>query len=177
MARELASAAASVLVVEKRPTSAATCTTRPTRPASSQHRYGRTSSTPTTSAPSIRAPLHRQVLRKHEVLADWYGTYPPKPFNKNSWRSPASRRPRAHEKLVDTFGDERKVTITELRRDDPELSEVADFVYKNVFLTTRRSRGLTPYEADLRHGARARVRVARQPLLPDASPGHAADWL
>ena len=68
---------------------------------------------------------------QHHVLADWYGTYLPVPFNKNSMEIAFGEERAAHliEKLVDTFGDERKVTINALReQDDPELAEIADFV-------------------------------------------------
>ena len=52
--------------------------------------------------------------------------------------------------MIDKFGDERKVTITELRaQDDPELAEIADYVYNNVFLYyTQKQWGLTPDEVD-----------------------------
>ncbi len=89
---------------------------------------------------------------QHRVLADWYGTYMPVPFNKESLRI-AFGKDRASElidKLISTFGDERKVTINELRaQKDPDLIEVADFVYKNVFLFyTQKQWGLTPEEVD-----------------------------
>ena len=102
---------------------------------------------------------------QHEVLADWYGTYLPVPFNKNSMEIAfgEEKAARLTEKLVDTFGDERKVTITELRaQDDPELSEIADFVYKNVFLYyTQKQWGLTPEEVDPSVTARVPVFVSR----------------
>ena len=89
---------------------------------------------------------------QHRVLADWYGTYMPVPFNKNSMEIAFGdeKAARLIEKLVDTFGDERKVTINELRaQEDPELQEVADFVYQNVFLYyTQKQWGLTPEEVD-----------------------------
>ena len=67
------------------------------------------------------------------------------------------------EKLIDTFGDERKVTINELReQDDPELAEIADFVYKNVFLYyTQKQWGLTPEEVDPSVTARVPVFISR----------------
>ena len=102
---------------------------------------------------------------QHEVLADWYGTYLPVPFNKNSMEIAFGEERAAHltQKLIDTFGDERKVTITELReQDDPELSEIADFVYRNVFLYyTQKQWGLTPEEVDPSVTARVPVFVSR----------------
>ena len=102
---------------------------------------------------------------QHRVLADWYGTYMPVPFNKNSMEIAFGEEKAAHyiEKLIDTFGDERKVTINELReQDDPELAEIADFVYKNVFLYyTQKQWGLTPEEVDPSVTARVPVFISR----------------
>ena len=102
---------------------------------------------------------------EHEVLADWYGTYMPVPFNKNSMEIAfgEEKAARLTEKLIETFGDERKVTINELReQDDPELSEIADFIYKNVFLYyTQKQWGLTPEEVDPSVTARVPVFVSR----------------
>lgn len=102
---------------------------------------------------------------QHHVLADWYGTYMPVPFNKNSMEIAFGEEKAAHliQKLIDTFGDERKVTINELReQDDPELSEIADFVYKNVFLYyTQKQWGQTPEEVDPSVTARVPVFISR----------------
>lgn len=102
---------------------------------------------------------------EHEVLASWYGTYMPVPFNKNSMEIAfgEEKSARLTEKLIETFGDERKVTINELRaQDDPELSEIADFIYKNVFLYyTQKQWGLTPEEVDPSVTARVPVFVSR----------------
>lgn len=102
---------------------------------------------------------------EHEVLANWYGTYMPVPFNKNSMEivfGPA-KAAKLTAKLIETFGDERKVTINELRaQDDPELTEVADFIYKNVFLYyTQKQWGLTPEEVDPSVTARVPVFLSR----------------
>ena len=73
----------------------------------------------------------------HEVLADVFGTYLPVPFNKVSLRL-AFGPERGEEliaKLVDRFGDGAKVPISDLRREsDPDLNEIADYVWNNVFL-------------------------------------------
>lgn len=101
----------------------------------------------------------------HEVLADWYGTYLPVPFNKNSMEIAfgVERAAQLIDKLIDTFGDERKVTINELReQDDPDLQEVAEFVYQNVFLHyTLKQWGLTPDEVDPSVTARVPVFISR----------------
>ncbi len=102
---------------------------------------------------------------QHKVLADWFGTYMPVPFNKNSMEIAfgAEKAARLIEKLIATFGDERKVTINELRaQEDPELAEVADFVYENVFLYyTQKQWGLTPEEVDPSVTARVPVFISR----------------
>ena len=117
---------------------------------------------------------------EHEVLADWYGTYMPVPFNKNSMEIVYGEEKAARliDKLIETFGDERKVTINELRaQDDPELSEIADFIYKNVFLYyTQKQWGLTPEEVDPSVTARVPVFVSRDNrYFQDAYQGMPAD--
>lgn len=105
------------------------------------------------------------ISYQHKVLADWYGTYMPVPFNKNSMEIAFGEEKAEHliQKLIDAFGDERKVTITELReQEDPELAEIADFVYKNVFLYyTQKQWGLTPDEVDPSVTARVPVFISR----------------
>lgn len=102
---------------------------------------------------------------QHRVLADWYGTYMPVPFNKKSIEIAFGEEKGAHliEKLVAKYGDEVKVTINELReQDDPELAELADFVYKNVFLYyTQKQWGQTPEEIDPSVTARVPVFISR----------------
>ncbi|MGI6104994.1 MAG: UDP-galactopyranose mutase [Raoultibacter sp.] len=102
---------------------------------------------------------------EHTVLADWFGTYIPVPFNKNSMEIVFGEEKAAlyTQKLIDTFGDEVKVTINELREmKDPELTEIADFVYKNVFLYyTQKQWGLTPEEVDPSVTARVPVFISR----------------
>ncbi|MEG2850074.1 MAG: FAD-dependent oxidoreductase, partial [Raoultibacter sp.] len=102
---------------------------------------------------------------QHAVLADWYGTYLPVPFNKNSMEIAfgEEKAARLTEKLIEEFGDERKVTINELRsKKDPDLTEIADFIYENVFLHyTQKQWGLTPEEVDPSVTARVPVFVSR----------------
>ena len=53
-------------------------------------------------------------------------------------------------KLVTTFGQDKKVPIMDLRkRNDPDLAELADYVYQNVFLYyTMKQWGKTPDQID-----------------------------
>ena len=102
---------------------------------------------------------------EHEVLANVYGTYMPVPFNKNSMEIAfgSEEAARLTAKLIETFGDERKVTINELRSlDDPDLAKVADYIYANVFLYyTQKQWGLTPEEVDPSVTARVPVFLSR----------------
>ena len=107
---------------------------------------------------------------QHEVLAnlgteEQPGPFIPVPFNKNSIETvfDAETAQRYIDKLVNTFGDERKVPIIELREsDDPELAEIADFVYDNVFLRyTQKQWGLTPEQVDPSVTARVPVFISR----------------
>ena len=88
----------------------------------------------------------------HKVLADISGTLVPVPFNHQSLLAAfgEERGERLYQKLVATFGRDRKVPILELReKDDPELEEVADYVYENVFLHyTMKQWGKTPDQID-----------------------------
>lgn len=102
---------------------------------------------------------------QHNVLSNWHDTYLPVPFNKNSMEI-AFGQERADEliqKLIDTFGDNTRVTITQLReQEDPDLKEVADFVYQNVFLYyTQKQWGLTPDQVDPSVVARVPVLISR----------------
>ena len=86
---------------------------------------------------------------QHKVLADVHGTLMPVPFNHSSLKL-AFGDERLYQKLVATFGENKKVPIMELRdKNDPELSEVADYVYENVFLHyTMKQWGKTPDQID-----------------------------
>ena len=89
---------------------------------------------------------------QHKVLANIHGTLMPVPFNHRSLKLAFGEEKGEHlyQKLVATFGEGRKVPIMELReQDDPELSEVADYVYENVFLHyTMKQWGQTPDQID-----------------------------
>lgn len=88
----------------------------------------------------------------HKVLANISGTLVPVPFNHQSLLAAfgEERGERLYQKLVATFGRDRKVPILELReKDDPELEEVADYIYENVFLHyTMKQWGKTPDQID-----------------------------
>lgn len=89
---------------------------------------------------------------QHKVLANIHGTLMPVPFNHTSLKLAfgEDRGEELYRKLVDTFGEDKKVPIMELRqKNDPDLQEVADYVYENVFLYyTMKQWGQTPNQID-----------------------------
>lgn len=89
---------------------------------------------------------------QHKVLANIHGTLMPVPFNHTSLKLAFGEEHGEHlyEKLVATFGENKKVPIMELReKNDAELVEVADYVYENVFLYyTMKQWGKTPDQID-----------------------------
>ena len=166
-ARELAERGGmKVLVIEKRPHIAGNMYDEYDEAGILVHRYGpHIFHTNNKQAYDYLARFTTWSAYQHCVLADWYGTYMPVPFNKNSMEIAFGdeKAARLIQKLVDTFGDERKVTINELRaQSDPELQEIADFIYQNVFLYyTQKQWGLTPDEVDPSVTARVPVFVSR----------------
>ncbi|WP_028264338.1 UDP-galactopyranose mutase [Atopobium fossor] len=89
---------------------------------------------------------------EHKVLANINGTLMPVPFNHTSLKLAFGdeKGERLYQKLVATFGENKKVPIMELRdKNDEELAEVADYVYENVFLYyTMKQWGKTPDQID-----------------------------
>ena len=89
---------------------------------------------------------------QHKVLANIHGTLMPVPFNHRSLKLAfgEEKGERLYQKLVETFGENKKVPIMELReKNDPELAEVADYVFENVFLHyTMKQWGQTPDQID-----------------------------
>ncbi len=104
----------------------------------------------------------------HKVLANVHGQLMPVPFNHQSLKIAFGdeKGERLYQKLVATFGQDKKVPIMELReKNDPELSEIADYVYENVFLRyTMKQWGKTPDEIDPAVMGRVPVFVGRQAL-------------
>ena len=85
----------------------------------------------------------------------------PVPFNLVSLRAafPPEDAARLEDKLVSAYGREKKVTILELRQNpDPEIAELADYVYEHVFVHyTMKQWGQTPEEIDPATTARVPV--------------------
>ena len=89
---------------------------------------------------------------QHCVVGNVYGKIIPVPFNINSLHLvyDEEKANRLEKKLIDTYGLEKKVPILELRNnEDPEVKEVAEYVYENVFLKyTMKQWGKKPNEID-----------------------------
>ena len=102
---------------------------------------------------------------QHEVAGNVYGKLIPVPFNLNSLHMvyDSEKADRLEKMLVETYGMEKKVTILELRKNDNlELAELADYVYKNVFLYyTQKQWGLSPVQIDPAVTARVPVFISR----------------
>ena len=85
----------------------------------------------------------------------------PVPFNLVSLRAafPPEQAAALEQKLLETYGAERKVTILELRESsDPDLRALADFVYEHVFVRyTMKQWGQKPEEIDPATTARVPV--------------------
>ena len=89
----------------------------------------------------------------------------PVPFNLDSMETafgPEEGR-RLGEKLLATYGPEKKVTILELRQNpDPEIAAIADYVYEHVFVHyTMKQWGQKPEEIDPNTTARVPVFLSR----------------
>ncbi len=102
---------------------------------------------------------------QHRVVANVYGQLMPVPFNLHSLgvAFDGEKAARLEKKLIEQYGQECKVSILELRKNtDPELSELADYVYEHIFLHyTTKQWGLTPEEIDPATTARVPVFVSR----------------
>ena len=88
----------------------------------------------------------------HKVVANIHGTLMPIPFNLNTLHMvyKKEKADRLEEKLISSFGRDTRVPILKLREnEDPEIQEIANYVYENVFLKyTMKQWGQTPEEID-----------------------------
>lgn len=89
----------------------------------------------------------------------------PVPFNLTSLETAFGTEEgrRLGEKLIAAYGKEKKVTILELRKNpDPEISALADYVYRHVFVQyTMKQWGQKPEEIDPNTTARVPVFLSR----------------
>lgn len=127
-----------VLVIEKRSHIAGNCYDRPDEYGILIHEYG-----PHifhTQDEGVREFLSRFTKWYdfgHEVVAKVDGKLIPVPFNLNTLHMvyDKEKADRLEKKLLDEYGQGSRVTIMELRENtDPDVREIADYVYKNIFL-------------------------------------------
>ena len=102
---------------------------------------------------------------QHRVVANVHGRFLPVPFNLTSLHMafPEEKAARLEDKLLSAYSANARVTILSLRENtDPELREVADYVYENVFVHyTMKQWGQTPEEIDPATTARVPVLLSR----------------
>lgn len=102
---------------------------------------------------------------EHKVVAKIGDKEIPVPFNLNSLHLvyPADKANSLEKKLIETYGAEKKVPISELRKStDKDILELADYVYNNVFLHyTMKQWGKRPEEIDSGTTARVPVFISR----------------
>ncbi len=101
---------------------------------------------------------------EHRVVANVHGQLMPVPFNLSSLEIAFGDRADAlREKLLSVYGPERKVTILDLRKNtDPELLQLANYVYENVFVNyTMKQWGTTPEQIDPETTARVPIFLSR----------------
>ena len=127
-----------VLVIEKRNHIGGNCYDRPDEYGILIHEYG-----PHifhTQDEGVREFLSRFTEWYdfgHEVVAKVDGKLIPVPFNLNTLHIvyDKEKADRLEKKLLDEYGQGSRVTIMELRENtDPDVREIADYVYKNIFL-------------------------------------------
>ena len=102
---------------------------------------------------------------QHRVVANVHGRFLPVPFNLTSLHMafPEEKAARLEDKLLSAYSANARVTILSLRENtDPELREVADYVYENVFgHSTMKPWGQLPEEIDPATTARVPVLLSR----------------
>lgn len=166
VARKLADAGKSILVIEKRNHIGGNAYDYYNGDGVLIHKYG----------PHIFHANNQQVFEfvrkytdwydyQHKVVANVHGKEMPVPFNLNSLyiAYDEEKANRIEKKLIETYGAEQKVTILELKKNtDPELKELAQYVYDNVFVYyTMKQWGKTPEEIDPNTTARVPVFISR----------------
>ena len=109
---------------------------------------------------------------RHRVLADVHGTLLPVPFNLRSLRMAfdAPTADRMEKQLVSVFGPGARVSILDLlRREEPELKDLAGYVYENIFrFYTQKQWGVAPAALDP-------AAMARVPVLVSDDDGYFQD--
>lgn len=165
LARELAEKGKKVLIVEQRDHIGGNAYDEPESHGIMIHKYG----------PHIFHTNNKKVYDylsrftkwheySHEVVGKVYDKNLPIPFNLNSLHMVygQEKADRIEKKLIESYGEGRKVPILELRQNpDEEIKEVAEYVYENVFLKyTMKQWGQTPEDIDPSVSGRVPVLVS-----------------
>lgn len=152
-ARELAESGHSVLVLEQRDHIGGNCYDEPDEHGILIHKYGpHIFHTKEKKAYDYLSRFTDWYAFGHEVVANVYGKLIPVPFNLNTLHMvyEKEKADTLEKKLIETFGMGSRVPILKLReQEDPEIRQIADYVYENIFLHyTMKQWGQTPEEID-----------------------------
>lgn len=150
-ARELAESGRSVLVLEQRDHIGGNCYDEPDEHGILIHKYGpHIFHTKEKKAYDYLSRFTDWYAFGHEVVANVYGKLIPVPFNLNTLHMvyEKEKADTLEKKLIETFGMGSRVPILKLReQEDPEIRQIADYVYENIFLHyTMKQWGQTPEE-------------------------------
>lgn len=140
-----------VLVLEQRPHIAGNCFDEKNSQGITVHRYGpHLFHTNKDNVWNYLSAFTKWQPYQHKVLANVAGNLIPLPFNLNSLHLvyPAEQALALENKLIAQYGSGQKVSILKLREAaDPELRELADWVYQNIFVNyTMRQWGIRAEE-------------------------------
>lgn len=152
-ARELAEAGRKVLVLEQRDHIGGNCYDEKDEHGILIHKYGpHIFHTKEQRAYDYLSRFTKWYAFGHEVAANVHGKLIPVPFNLNTLHMvyEKEKADALEKKLVDAFGMETRVPILKLReQEDPEIRQIADYVYENIFLHyTMKQWGQKPEEID-----------------------------
>ena len=152
-ARELAESGRKVLVLEQRDHIGGNCYDEKDEHGILIHKYGpHIFHTKEQKAYDYLSRFTDWYAFGHEVVANVHGKLIPVPFNLNTLHMvyDQEKADALEKKLIDAFGLESRVPILKLREhEDPEIREIADYVYENIFLHyTMKQWGQTPEQID-----------------------------
>jgi UDP-galactopyranose mutase len=103
-------------------------------------------------------------IYQHRVLASIHGKLIPVPFNLKSLSKVFGKvkARKLRDKLIATYGSDKKVSIGELKKqEDPDLQELAEYVYQNIFLHyTQKQWGARPENIDPAVTARVPILIS-----------------
>ena len=152
-ARELAETGKKVLILEQRDHIGGNCYDEKDEHGILVHKYGpHIFHTKEQRAYDYLSRFTKWYEFGHEVVANVHGKLIPVPFNLNTLHMVYEKEQAdvLEQKLVDAFGMDSRVPILKLREhQDPEIRQIADYVYENIFLHyTMKQWGQTPEEID-----------------------------